>query len=451
MIPLPFHSYRLRAKKAAQTRLLNCFATAMPPEGRSPVTVQGIPGIRSFSTITATPQRAAISFNNVLHCVAGDGFYSVDQLGNETLIGLITPGAKIDIGKNVGQVAILSEPYLWAYDGTTLAQVTDTDFTSRGAKRMAVLDSYGGFVEPNSGRFFVCDLADFTVYDPLDFATAESYPDNLLSIESTNLQFVLFGEETIELWENVGGAGFPFSRIPNGIVQNGLGAERSTCTADNTVYWIDQDRIARRLEGNIPRRISHEGVEEQWQTYASISDAYSYSYAHDGRTVVVFTFPSAGATWVYDINTQEWHERESYGNSVWRAAWVLKCYDKTLVGDTNSGNIGEIHSATYTEWGNELLREATSGVIYDEKREIFHDRLEVDMEVGRGTAEVMLDVSDNGGVSFDSLPSRQLGATGEYKTTVDWNRLGMCDERVYRFRVTDAVPFNIYAARLDAR
>src|SRR6185295_2669532 len=136
-----------------------------------------------------------------------------------------------------------------------------------------------------------------------------------------------------------------------GYFESGCIGKDATCGADNTVFWMDQDRIFRRLDGITPRRISTDGTEQQWQDYETASDVRVFSYVHDGHTFVVLHFVSAGATWVYDINTSEWHERESYGYGHWRAAWVLKCYDKTLVGDTQTGNVGEIHSQTYSEWG----------------------------------------------------------------------------------------------------
>lgn len=417
--------------------------------------VKGMAGIRSFATLTPSPQRAAIQSGGDLFAVAGDTFYRLDSAGIATALGNVTGTGSVDIGTNTSQIAILIEPDLWVFDGSNLTQVTDTDFTSRGAKKMAVLDNYGGFIEPNSGRFFISDLTDFSVYDPLDFATAESAPDNLLSIEALT-EFALFGEETIELWENVGGSDFPFERIANGVINCGCGAANATCTADNTYYWIDQDRLARRLEGNVPRRISHEGVEERWQDYSTIADALAFSYVYDGHTFVVFTFPTAGATWVYDINTQEWHERQSYGHDHWRAQWVVKCYGKTLVGDTQSGNIGEIHATTYSEWGEVLSREATTGVTYAENNWMFCRRLEVDMEVGQGTETgqgsnpvMMIEVSDDGGVNFRALPSKSIGTTGQTRKRVHWDGMGRTRERVHRFRVTDPVPFIINAARLD--
>lgn len=457
-LPLPFHSYRLRSKKAAQTRLLNCFAIQAPPEGKSPTLIQSVAGIKPFTTLTASPQRAAIAFNNALYCVAGSTFARVSSTGTITPLGSVPSGSNVDIAKNVSQIAVLVEPDLWVFDGLAFSQVTDPDFLARGAKRMAVMDNYGAFVEPNSGRWFICDLTDFTVYDSLDFATAEGNPDNLLSIESNNRQFILFGEDSIEMWDNTGATGFPFERNPNGYVECGCGAAYSTCSADNTVYWIDQDRLARRLEGNVARRISHDGVEQRWQDYSTIADAVGFSYVYDGHTYVVFTFPTAGATWVYDINTQEWHERQSYGTDHWRAQWVVKCYDKTLVGDTQTGAIGELDANTHTSWDEIMVREATSGVIFNEGRWIFHDRLEIDLDVGnvplegQGSApEIMLDVSDDAGVTFRARSNRSLGATGQYRKRVQWDRNGRSRERVYRFRVSDPVPFVVTASRLDTR
>jgi hypothetical protein len=455
---LPFHSYRLRSKKAAQTRLLNCFASLQPPEGRAPVLIQGIAGIDPFATLPSSPQRAAINFKGALYSVGGGQLGRVSDSGVVTTIGSLPSAGNVDIAKNTDQIAILVEPDLYVYDGSTLSQITDADFTSRGASRMAVLDNYGGFVEPNSGRWFICDLNDFTVYDPLDFATAEASPDNLVSIESNNSQFVLLGEETGELWDNVGGSGFPFQRNPNGFFEAGCGAAHSTVSVDNTVYWIDQNRLARRLEGNVARRFSTEGIEQKWQDYETIADAKAFQYVFDGHTFVVFTFPAAGATWVYDINTQEWHERQSYGYDHWRAAWVVQAYDRTFVGDTQTGAIGELKASIYSEWGQLLLREATTSAVTDAGRWMSHDRLELDLDmgnaplIGQGSSpQIMLDMSNDGGVTFRAKSNRPLGRTGQYQKRVHWDRLGRSRERVYRYRVTDPLPFIVSGSRLDVR
>src|SRR5687767_7146246 len=136
---LPFHSYRLRSKKAAQTRLLNCYAQQTPPEGRGPVLIQGMAGTVPFVTISTSPQRAAISFNGLLYSVARSSFLSVGPYGAKTTIGTLPVVESVDIGKIPGQFGILVEPTLYVYDGASLTEGTDVDFVARGAKRMAVM------------------------------------------------------------------------------------------------------------------------------------------------------------------------------------------------------------------------------------------------------------------------------------------------------------------------
>jgi hypothetical protein len=65
----------------------------------------------------------------------------------------------------------------------------------------------------------------------------------------------------------------------------------------------------------------------------------------------------------------------------------------------------------------------------------------------------MLDVSNDGGVTFTPKQSRSLGTAGKFKNRVHWDRLGRAkrDQRVFRYRVTDAVPFIVNDAKLQAR
>ena len=87
-----------------------------------------------------------------------------------------------------------------------------------------------------------------------------------------------------------------------------------------------------------------------------------------------------------------------------------------------------------------------------------HDRLELDLDVGNvpltgqgAEPEMMLDVSDDGGVTFRARSNRSLGRTGQYRTRVHWDRNGRSRERVNRFRMTDPGPFIIMGARTSVR
>jgi C4-dicarboxylate-specific signal transduction histidine kinase len=54
-------------------------------------------------------------------------------------------------------------------------------------------------------------------------------------------------------------------------------------------------------------------VEQAIRSYARVDDCEAFTYTLDGHLCAVLRFPSAGACWVYDATTNEWHERATYG------------------------------------------------------------------------------------------------------------------------------------------
>jgi hypothetical protein len=76
----------------------------------------------------------------------------------------------------------------------------------------------------------------------------------------------------------------------------------------------------------------------------------------------------------------------------------------------------------------------------------------VGLTTGQGSIpEVMLDYSDDGGQTWDSMPNRTLGPIGEYRQKVTWDRIGSAQQRVYRAAVSDPVRVNITDTILTVR
>ena len=64
--------------------------------------------------------------------------------------------------------------------------------------------------------------------------------------------------------------------------------------------------------------------------------------------------------------------------------------------------------------------------------------------------KVMLQWSDDGCFKWSSEYWKSAGRIGEYKARVNFNRMGMSRDRVFRMTVTDPVKWIITGARLDA-
>ena len=358
------------------------------------------------------------------------------------------------MSENGAQLAITNEPDTYVWDGAALAQITDPDFIARGAIDSTFVDNFILFIEPNSGRFFGSELGDVTSIDALDFATAESYPDDLVGLTADHGQVFLAGGKSCELWDNVGGSGFPFARNFNGVIEQGCAAGRSIVKADQTVFWLDDERIYRRLDGVTPLRVSQHGVEQVWQGYATVSDAEAFPFSLDGHINIVINFPTQEATWVLDLTTKQWHERESLNSSRWRVGWTEKVYGNVWCGDFDTGKIGILDPDVFDEHGDTMASKWTYPSVFSNGDTAFHNRLDVIAEVGIGNAavpdpKIMMEVSDDGGKTFDFLPDADLGALGEYRTKTTWWRLGSSDDRVYRGSISDAVRRAVLSTVLD--
>lgn len=452
---LPISTYSLRSTPASSARLLNCYAEALPPDAKSPVLLTGTHGVAAWTTVGTGPIHAMHAALGFLFVVTGTKLYKIDSNKVATELGDVGAAVNLDMDSNTDSVVVVNEPDAYYTDGTTFTQITDADFTSRGAGDVEFVDNYLLFREPDSGRFFGADLGSPSAYSALNFATAEGSPDEMVGLKVDHRQVVLMGEKTIELWENTGVSGFPFERSINGLLEIGCFNGRTVAKQDNSIFWLANDYTVRRLDGATPVRVSNHAVEKLIGD-SSIASGTAYAYSQDGHLFYVLTFPEV--TVVYDATTQEWHERETYGSTYWKPACHANAFGLELVGDNTSNAIGYLDPETYQDFGGTRRVEWVYQPVYADSRYAFHDRLEVVLETGLGLTtgqgsdpEIMLDYSDDGGKTWVSMPNRSLGPLGTYETRVVWQRLGRSRMRVYRMAVSDPIPVYVTDTQLEVR
>lgn len=451
---LPVHSYR--DENASTSRLVNAYAAQAPAGARSPVVVRTAPGVTSFASPGVGPGRGLHTYNGRLYAVSGDSLYHISPNGVATLVGGVPGTRRVSMADDGTTLVLSADGVGYVTDGLAVTQITDTDFRSSGP--CAFLDSYILFVERDTGRFFSSDLLDAESYDSLNFATAEAFPDALITLAVDHRQIVLIGAQTTELWYNSGGSGFPFERSPNGVIEIGGAAEYGVTNLDNSVFWLANDRTVRRLSGLTPQKVSQFGVEKALRGYARVDDCEAFSYTVDGQLCAVFRFPSAGATWVYNASSGEWFERETYGYDYgWSCCDAVQAYGKTFVQHADTGAIGILDASVTEEWGGVLRPEWTYQPIYDGGARVYQSALTMEVQTGVGVSSgqgsdprITLEVSNDGGKTWGRMPTRSIGVQGRYLTRVRWDRLGQSRQRVYRAFLSDPVPLTISATELRA-
>lgn len=462
-------SYISRSLPVSSQRVVNCFMEKQPEGAKSQVPVFGAPGLTLWTTLASPIIRGQWNFNGLLYVVAGDSLYSLSSSGAPTLLGSGISGLNnVSMADNGIQLMIVNGLGGWIYsltadNSTGLAgfqQIVNPNFYP--AATVLFFDGYFVFDRLGTNEFFLSGLYDGTSYSGLDFATAEAQPGFLLAV-AQNLQLLfLFCQNHIEMWYDAGAADFPFQRYAGGVIEKGCAAPLTVINQDEAIFFLGVDLVFYRLQGNVPVRVSTHAVEHAFAQYGGVSNAFCFTYTLEGHKMVHLTFPSAPHSWVFDLSTNLWHERDSIdqdNNNLmrWRGNCAILIYNLILIGDAYSGTIWALDWNNYTEGGNTMRMLIDSAPLHQDRMRIFVTRLELDMEVGVGLTsgqgsnpQGMLQWTKDGGKTYSTLqPWRSIGRIGEYLRRMRWIGLGQAYQWGFRFTITDPVKRVLIAAHAD--
>lgn len=467
--PILGSSYVVRSPNAADARMVNLFPEIIPEGGKEPAYLMRAPGLRKLATLGFGPVRGMWQFNGRAFAVSANKLYEIYSDWTFTERGtLVTSSGPVSMSDNGVQLMIVDNPNGYIFNVTTnaFAKITDPDFP--GAVTVGYLDGYFVFNQPNSQQLWVTSLFDGSSIDPLEFASAEGSPDNLVGLIVDHREVWLFGQNSVEVWYDAGLTDFPLQRIQGAFNEIGCAAAYSIAKMDNGLFWLGSDArgngMVYRANGYTGQRISTHAVEWHIQQYGNISDAIGYTYQQDGHSFYVLTFPSADKTWVYDVATQAWHERAGWHNGDFtrhRSNCQMNFNNEIIVGDYENGNIYAFDMEVYADdtrpqkWLRSWRALPTG---QNNLKRTTHHSLQLDCETGVGlnigqgsNPEVMLRWSDDGGHTWSNEHWSPMGKIGVYQQRVFWRRLGMTlklRDRVYEISGTDPVKLAIMGAEL---
>jgi len=427
------------------------------------------PGLVSLVTLATAGLRALwTASNGYLYAVSANKLYKVDSSWSATLLGtLLTSSGVVSMVDNGTSLCAVDGTYGYVVtlSSDAFAQITDPAFM--GADRVDYIDGYFVFNRPGTQEWYISGLIS-TDFDALDFASAEASPDELVTLFVLNRQVYLLGLRSTEVWYDAGAADFPFQRIEGQHIEVGCSAKHSVAKLGNNGFWLGQSEtgsgIVYMVAGGTPQRISTHAIEAAIQGYGDISDAVGFCYQDSGHGFYVLNFPTADATWVFDVSTGSWHERAYLNPSTGqeerhRAACHAFAYGVHVVGDYETGDIYRLDGETYDDAGDAILRLRSSPHISKDMLRLFFTSFQLDLEVGVGLdgtgqgtdPQIMLDYSDDGGHTWSNERLGSAGRIGARLTRAIWRRLGYSRgrDRVFRVRMTDPVKFVILGAEVE--
>jgi hypothetical protein len=449
--------YQTRSLIADAQRCLNLIPEVNKQGAASQVTHYPAPGKALLATVPAAPVRGLwVTANGLFFVAAGNAIYQMDKNYNFTLMGKLsqngtTPVYMMDDGKTL--IIVDGSGVGFRLDLKTLAftQITDEGFM--GGEFVDYVDGFFVLNETNTQTFYISDAFGGTFTYPA-FASKETYADKLIRHKVVQGELWLFGAQNTEVYFNVGGADFPFQAMPGVYIEHGCIAKHSVAKTDAQVFWLSQDAQGQGivLKGNNGQatRVSTHAIEETFATYPALSDAIGYTYQQQGHTFYVLTFPSADATWVYDLASGLWTERgEQDGNGTLHRD-AGSCHvvfnGMNVVGDYLSGNLYQLDPTTFKDsQGNPQLCLKSFPTLMNNAERVRFLKMILDMQVGVGQATgdytapfVSVRWSDDGGYTWGNRVEVPLGKIGEYMTRATLWRLGYGTRRV--FEVSWALP-----------
>lgn len=450
-----------RSKAVTSALLQNLYVEQRPVGEKSQIVAYSIPGQDLFTDFGDTPIRGKIAVANTdfFYAVHRGVFYQVDNAGTRVSKGnLNTVTGRVSMAHNGDVILIVDgvNGYTYTISTDTFAQIANINFLN-GAKSVTWSDQY--FIVEDGAVFAISP--DGVNWDATERAVPESNPDGIVQVIADHGELTLLGELSTEFWVNTGATDFPFAPLKSSTAEWGCAAPLSVVKANDSLSFLAKNGDGQvsvvRLQGYTPQVISTPDLEAEINSYSATSDATALAFKEGGHPFYQINFPAADRSWLFDAFSNRWTRAKSYGMGRHRADMAIQYLNRTVISDCNNGRLYRLNPNTYSENGQPIEVEMTSEIVRMPDGERFPlDCLRLDMETGVGLVsgqgenpQVMLQVSRDGGNTWGAEMWRSAGKMGKYGVPVEWRRLGMADQAVFKIRMTDPVKKVFVSASLN--
>lgn len=393
--------------------------------------------------------RGGINWNGVCYRVMGTKLVSVASDGAVTELGDV--GGPIDsyvtFDYSFDQLAIASGGRLYYWSPSAgLLQVTDPDLG-------LVLDVcwVDGYFMTTDGEFLVVtELTDPVQVNPLKYGSSEVDPDPVVALLKLRNEVYALNRNTIEVFDNVGGDLFPFARIDGAQIQKGVIGTFGCCVYLERIAFLGSGRNEAPAiylgASATTQKISTQEIDQLLLNYTEAQLATVKLEARNDKSHQHLYVHLPDRTLVYDaaaseaLQEQVWFTLTSAlaGFSQYRARNLVWAYDKWLVGDPQSSQIGYLVQSTGHHWGLEVRWEFGTLIVYNEGNGAIFNRLELVSLTGSvalGTNPQISTSYSVDGTNWSQDRSISVGTIGNTAKRLAWFQQGhMRNWRIQRFR-----------------
>lgn len=337
---------------------------------------------------------------------------------------------------------------------TAVTEIADAD-APQTSKFIAFLDQYLLATETDTKKCHRSDVGAPETWTS-NWFSAEAKNDYLRAIGVENLELYLLGDQTLEVWEDIG-ADSPFSRVSGGYIPSGTIAPYTFkfCSEPaNTWVWLDHTKSLVALDGRVTTSLSDALNRYLQQPGHILTDAAGDFFKALGHSFYALHLPTQSETPVYDFNNGLW-QNWAYWNSGagehqrWKGNCVIHApaWGKVLVGDRANGKVYELDRDTYQDDSDTIktlvrtghMDRGDPGAIKRTNRVLF--RAKKTAPGGGATVEMKMRYRDNGKTTWSNEKTITLStASGETDYRAAIRQVGRYYTRQWEFYLTDNAP-----------
>ena len=391
--------------------------------------------------------RGAINWDGSLYRVMGSKLCRITSDGDISILGDVGNNSKqVSFAYSFERLAVASDERLFYLSNNTLEEVTDPDLG-----RVLDVTWVDGYFMTTDGAFLVVtDLSNPFNVNPLKYGSSEIDPDPVVAVVKLRNEIYAVNRYTIEVFNNVAGAFFPFQRVNGAQIQRGaLGTHCVAVYEENLVFlgsapgespgvYIASSGKSSKLSSREIDDILDEYTEDQLSEVILdvVSDrGHALLWVRLPDKTLVFdgaSSQSAGSPIWYRMSSSTDESLQPY-----RAIDVVWCYSGWQVADSQSFDIGVLDESISTHFGDTVYWEFSTSIVYNEGKGAQFHSIELVGLPGRvafGEDAYISTSYSLDGMTWSQQRPLNIGTRGDRKRRLVWRRQGsMRNFRIQKF------------------
>ena len=405
--------------------------------------------------------RGGIVWRGTLYRVMGQNLVTVSADGVVTSLATVPGSDDVTLDYSFDLLAIAAANKLYYWNGSGLTQVVDPDLGD--VISMVWVDGY--FMTTDGTSLIVTDLTDPTSVNPLHYGSSEADPDPIVALLKLRNEVYALNRHTIEVFNNIGGTGFPFQRNDGAQIQRGSLGTHCCAVFSEAIAFLGSARDESPAVwiglNSTTQKISTREIDTLLQEYteAELSASIMEARTDKSHQWLYLHFPDK--TLVYDASASAASQQPVWfildtsiaGGGTYRARHFVWAFNGWQVGDPTSGEIGTISQSSSLQYGQIIGWDFNTSIVYNASMGAIFHQLELVSLPGRvalGANPVVWTSYSIDGETWSQEKACSAGVQGDRTKRITWLKQGfMRNWRIQKFRGTSDA--HISVARLEAQ